>query len=102
MIPFLSAVKPGCLWISAAKGIENESLLTMTGIMKEILGEAHHPFIGCLSGPSFAREVARELPTAISLGALKKRRSEPNGCWPTAIFGCIPTRIRWGWKWAGP
>jgi glycerol-3-phosphate dehydrogenase (NAD(P)+) len=72
MIPFLSAVKPGCLWISATKGVENESLLTMTGIMKEILGEDYHPVIGCLSGPSFAREVARELPTAISLGAPKE------------------------------
>ena len=76
MIPTLSAVKPGCLWISAAKGIENESLLTMTGVMKEILGEAYHPFIGCLSGPSFAQEVARELPTAISLAAFQKEAAE--------------------------
>jgi glycerol-3-phosphate dehydrogenase (NAD(P)+) len=76
MIPDLSALKPGCLWISAAKGIENESLLTMTGVMKEILGEAYYPFIGCLSGPSFAQEVARELPTAISLGAFHKEAAE--------------------------
>ena len=76
LVPALTVVKPGCLWISATKGIENDSLLTMTGVMKEILGEAHHPFIGCLSGPSFAREVARELPTAIALGAPQQETAE--------------------------
>ena len=99
MIPNLSAVKPGCLWISAAKGIENESLLTMTGVMKEILGDAHHPFIGCLSGPSFAQEVARELPTAISLGAFQKEAAErAQRLFANGYFRVYTTWIRSVWK----
>ena len=69
MLPYLSRVKKGCLWISATKGIENDSLLTMTDILRETLEAAYHPYIGALSGPSFAKEVARELPAAGALGA---------------------------------
>ncbi|MCU0578410.1 MAG: NAD(P)-dependent glycerol-3-phosphate dehydrogenase [Desulfobacterota bacterium] len=69
MLPHLSLVKKGCLWISATKGIENDSLITMTGILRETLGEAYYPHVGALSGPSFAKEVARELPAAVALGA---------------------------------
>lgn len=69
MLPDLSRVQPGCLWITATKGIENDSLLTMTGILREMLDPAQHPYIGALSGPSFAKEVSRELPTAVALAA---------------------------------
>ncbi|MBI5585075.1 MAG: NAD(P)-dependent glycerol-3-phosphate dehydrogenase [Deltaproteobacteria bacterium] len=69
ILPHLSRIKKGCLWISATKGIENDSLLTMTGILRETLEAVYHPYIGALSGPSFAKEVARELPTAVALGA---------------------------------
>lgn len=57
--------------ISAVKGIENNSLETMTMIMESVL---HKRFpekkceIGVLSGPSFAREVAEKVPTAVTLG----------------------------------
>jgi glycerol-3-phosphate dehydrogenase (NAD(P)+) len=69
MLPHLAEIKKGCLWISAAKGIENDSLMTMTGILRETLDAVYQPYIGALSGPSFAQEVARELPTAVALGA---------------------------------
>lgn len=49
--------------ISATKGIENESLLRMSEISAELLGERLESF-GVISGPSFALEVAREHPTA--------------------------------------
>lgn len=69
---FLSSIEPECLWISATKGIENETLLTMSGVLKEILDPSFYPFIGCLSGPTFAKEVSRELPTAVTLAAVEE------------------------------
>ena len=76
MIPYLPSVKGGCLWITATKGIENDSLLTMTGILQEMLPAEHHPYIGSLSGPSFAREVSKQLPTAITLASFKPEAAQ--------------------------
>ncbi|MBU0513353.1 MAG: NAD(P)-dependent glycerol-3-phosphate dehydrogenase, partial [Proteobacteria bacterium] len=53
--------------ISAAKGIENDSLLTMVQVMEQELDESFHGLLGCLSGPSFAKELAAEVPTAVTL-----------------------------------
>lgn len=73
MTPFLSLTQEKCLWISATKGIENDSLATMSAILREVLGVDHHPFIGCLSGPTFAKEVSRELPTAVTLASAQEK-----------------------------
>ncbi len=53
--------------ISAAKGLENETLLTMTQVLEEIFPEGFSSRLAVLSGPSFAHEVARSIPTAVSL-----------------------------------
>jgi len=50
------------LIVSVTKGIEYETGLTMCGILAEL---ASHAKFAALSGPSFAIEVAREVPTAI-------------------------------------
>jgi len=55
--------------ISAAKGIEEESLLTMTAVLKEELPHSPHSHIAVLSGPSFAAEVVRGMPTAVTIAA---------------------------------
>jgi glycerol-3-phosphate dehydrogenase (NAD(P)+) len=55
--------------ISATKGIENKSLLTTSQILKELLPERMHKKISVLSGPSFAREVAIGLPTAVAVAS---------------------------------
>ena len=47
---------------NASKGIELETLQTVSQICGEILGEAALDRYVALSGPTFAREVARELP----------------------------------------
>ena len=60
---------PDALLVSASKGIENETLLTMHGVFKEILPAAMWPRVTFLGGPSFAREVAMGLPTAVSVAA---------------------------------
>jgi glycerol-3-phosphate dehydrogenase (NAD(P)+) len=49
--------------VSASKGIEQGSLLTVSSILKEI---CRHQ-VAVLSGPSFANEVIRKLPTAVTL-----------------------------------
>ena len=55
--------------VSATKGIENETLMLMTEIVADVLG---HDAVGrnaCLSGPSFAKEVAAGLPTNVVVAA---------------------------------
>jgi glycerol-3-phosphate dehydrogenase (NAD(P)+) len=58
-----------CLLVSAAKGIENDTLLTMSEVLSEVLGPEVEPRCAFLSGPSFAREVAAEQPTAVAVAA---------------------------------
>jgi len=50
------------LVVSVTKGIEYETGLTMCGILDEVSPHSQHT---ALSGPSFAAEVARRIPTAI-------------------------------------
>lgn len=59
---------PGMIVVSATKGIENDSLMTMTQIMEEEFPAGSY---AVLSGPSFAREVAAEKPTAVTAAASK-------------------------------
>jgi len=58
--------------VSATKGIENESLKTMGEIWREITPERLTWDYAALSGPSFAREVARHVPTAVTVAATSK------------------------------
>jgi len=58
-----------CLLVSAAKGIENDTLLLMSEVLEQVLGGAVASRCAYLSGPSFAREVAAELPTAVAIAA---------------------------------
>jgi len=51
--------------ISASKGIEQGTLLTVSGILSEVTGRR----VAALSGPSFAREVIRKFPTAVTLAS---------------------------------
>jgi len=51
---------------SASKGIENETHLTMTGVMQQTLSKIPPEQLAVISGPSFASEVARNLPTVVT------------------------------------
>jgi len=55
--------------VSAAKGVEHETRMTMSAILEDVLGDLHRVRVGVLSGPSFAREVAIEVPTAVTAAA---------------------------------
>jgi glycerol-3-phosphate dehydrogenase (NAD(P)+) len=55
-------LRQGAILVSATKGLETDSLARMSQVMAE--EAAGHP-IAVLSGPSFALEVARGMPTAV-------------------------------------
>src|SRR5262249_49527248 len=84
MVPHLS---DNMTFVSATKGIENDSLLRVTEVIHDVVsqGRGFTPRIGALSGPSFAKEAAKGDPTAITfattngeLGALVQREfSDP-------------------------
>ena len=85
MLPHL---RSEMLFVSATKGIENDSLLRMTEVITQLLSDSagFAPHIGAISGPSFAKEVAKGDPTAITIASgdrelavtVQKEFSDPN------------------------
>ena len=63
------------LVVTASKGIEAETLQTMTAIMEEVVGDQENR-LAVLSGPSFAREVAQGLPTAVTAASREERTAK--------------------------
>lgn len=55
--------------VTASKGIENQTHLTMTGVLRQTLPEIPENQLAVLSGPSFAREVGQSFPTAVTVAA---------------------------------
>jgi glycerol-3-phosphate dehydrogenase (NAD(P)+) len=68
--------RPECLVVSASKGIEGGSLKRMTEVLVDVFGQDASGRIGTLSGPSFAREVAAGMPTAVTVAAPDERAVE--------------------------
>lgn len=75
MAPLL---RPETLIVSCTKGLENAMLLRMTEVIADVIKEALRerkftpeftPKLGALSGPSFAAEVARGDPTAVTVAS---------------------------------
>jgi len=62
-------VAEGALIVSAAKGVEQDSRETMSAVLGEVFDERHRTNVAVLSGPSFAREVALGVPTAVTAAA---------------------------------
>ncbi len=58
-------IEENALIVSASKGIETTTLRRMDEVMSEVLDPAQMDGFTVLSGPSFALEVAREIPTAV-------------------------------------
>jgi glycerol-3-phosphate dehydrogenase (NAD(P)+) len=69
MRPILSEAAPhipeNAVIVSASKGIENETYLTCSKIIRESIDRT----VAVLSGPSFAKEVVKGLPTAVTLAS---------------------------------
>lgn len=62
----------GQIIVSATKGIESKTLMTMSQIIREEIGDNQVVPFAVLSGPSFAREVVLRHPTAVVVGAYHK------------------------------
>ncbi len=56
--------------VSATKGIETDTLLTMEGVVREVWGPEHAYAV--LSGPSFALEVAQAQPTVVTVASRQR------------------------------
>jgi len=70
MAPF---VAEGQKIVNVAKGIEEETLMTLSQIIEQEIPKAD---VSVLSGPSHAEEVGRGLPTTIVVGSKKKETAE--------------------------
>jgi len=70
------------LLVSASKGLETETGLRMSEVLAAVLGPTVADECVVLSGPSFAAELARRLPTAVTVASL----SEENGRRVQALF----------------
>ncbi len=62
-------LRPDMLFVSATKGLEDQSLLRMTEVIAQVVGNGFRPRLGALSGPSFAKEVARGDPAAVTIAS---------------------------------
>jgi len=67
-------MRPGAIAVSAAKGLEQGTLHRMSEVLAQETKGAHPVVV--LSGPSFAIEVARELPTAVSVASVDLAAAE--------------------------
>ncbi len=58
----LPGLNESMIFVSATKGLENHSLLRTSQVIQEVVGRCR---VAVISGPSFAKEVARFEPTAL-------------------------------------
>lgn len=58
-----------CPIVLTSKGIEQNTGLILPEVLVNVLGENARPLISCLSGPSYAEEVIRGLPTSVVVAA---------------------------------
>jgi glycerol-3-phosphate dehydrogenase (NAD(P)+) len=69
-------LQQGVLIISATKGLEEETYHTASQVLREVVGPESGAQFACLSGPSFAREVSRKMPTAVAVAGSRPQASE--------------------------
>lgn len=86
MKPF---IHPRTTLVTASKGIENKTHLTMTQILKEIIDFIPEDKMVVLSGPSFAKEVANQVPTVVASASINREVAE----YVQKIFSCPTFRV---------
>ena len=83
--------------VSASKGIENDSLMLVSDILEDVLPSRLHPYLSYLSGPSFAREVAEQKPTAVTIASYNpKLARHVQETFSTNRFRCYTTQDVYG------
>lgn len=70
---FSKLVAPGQVIVNVAKGIEENTDMTLSEILEQEIPQAD---VAVMSGPSHAEEVGRGIPTTIVVGAKKKSTAE--------------------------
>ena len=84
----------GCLGqdavvVSASKGIENSTYLTMTGVLRQVIPSLSAGRLAVLSGPSFAKEVARLVPTVVTVASAERKTAD----WVQSVFAAPYFRV---------
>lgn len=69
-------LKPGMDFISATKGIENNTLKIMSQVAEDVLDPEYNEKFACLAGPSFAKEVVTKQPTAVTIACRDLSQAE--------------------------
>ncbi len=64
------AIDPDTVIVSASKGIENQTHLTMSGVLAQVIPGLSADRLAVLTGPSFAKEVARQVATVVTVASL--------------------------------
>ncbi len=67
-----NCVSDNTIFVSTIKGIEADSLFTVSQLLIDVFHDQRLPDFAVLSGPSFAVEVCNELPTAICVSSEKE------------------------------
>jgi glycerol-3-phosphate dehydrogenase (NAD(P)+) len=67
---------PSAIICNASKGIENDTLMLMSEVMVDVLGEAARSRLTYFSGPSFAKEIAAGVPTAVTVAGQSREAAE--------------------------
>jgi len=62
-------LRPSMAIVSATKGLEEGTLMRISEVIREVLGQEFKRRIAVLSGPTFAREVARGEPAAVVIAS---------------------------------
>ncbi len=66
-------VREGQIIVNVAKGIEENTLMTLSSIIEEEIPQAK---VAVMCGPSHAEEVGKEIPTSIVVGAKERKTAE--------------------------
>ncbi len=82
-------ISPETIVVTASKGIENKTHLTMTQILEEKINVLSKENIAVLSGPSFAKEVANKVPTVVAAASISRDTAE----YVQEIFSCPTFRV---------
>ncbi|MGI6007707.1 MAG: NAD(P)H-dependent glycerol-3-phosphate dehydrogenase [Ruminococcus sp.] len=79
-------VREGQIIVNVAKGIEEDTLMTLSEIIEEEIPQAN---VAVLSGPSHAEEVGRGMPTTCVVGAKDRKTAE----YIQGLFMCPVFRV---------
>jgi glycerol-3-phosphate dehydrogenase (NAD(P)+) len=82
-------IQPETIVVTASKGIENKTHMTMTQILSQKIDFLPRENFAVLSGPSFAKEVANKVPTVVAAASFSRKVSE----YVQKIFSCPTFRV---------